>query len=262
MSSNYRPGFVYALSAHIDHSRVCSPHSAGDTLRNVLEALKADEECTKIFKDFAKLPLERGGGLKKMFEDKAYETRQGIQRLEVKTITLDTMTIWLGPDFVGDGAKCKNILKDITVEPTPQVTGNTERPRHSNLSNHDLKGAYSTAQKKGGDNSATGEGGMGIDYEEFCWLLGLCGHIKYAPVTATPTSTATDTAPPPATPSMPPHLLPLATRGRYEEIEEMTLPMRVEGIIRNFLQEEDEHKVCASPIISHDSHHLTCSHIT
>jgi hypothetical protein len=148
------------------------------------------------------------------------------------------------------------------VEPTPQVTGTTELPRHTNLSNLDLKGAYSTAQKKGQDNTATGEGGIGVDYEEFCWILGLCGHIK------------------------------------YDEIPEMTMPMRVEGtraasphpdtllcasggcgragcaglvlivagrahlpcmagIIRNFLQEEDEHKViskcCCPPLPLYDT---------
>ena len=75
------------------------PQAKRDKLREVLEALKADDECTKIFKEFEKLPLERGGGLKKMFEDKAYETRAGIQKFGVQTITLDTMTIWLGPDF-------------------------------------------------------------------------------------------------------------------------------------------------------------------
>ena len=91
---------------------------------------------------------------------------------------LPTFPIW---QVGGDGVKCKNTLKDVTVEPTPQITGNTELPRHSNLSNLDLKGCYSTAQKKGGDNAATGEGGIGIDYEEFLWIMGLCGHIKCAP---------------------------------------------------------------------------------
>ena len=122
------------------------------------------------------------------------------------TLTLETLTDWLGPDYDGTG-KSRGVLKDIMVSPTPQVAGTVERPRHSNLSNLDLKGAFSTAQKKGLDNKATGEGGVGIDYEEFLWILGLCGHIK------------------------------------YEEIEEMELWMRVEGIVRNFLQEEDEHKV-------------------
>jgi hypothetical protein len=43
---------------------------------------------------------------------------------------------------------------------------------------------------------------------------------------------------------------------KYEEITEMTLPMRVEGIICNFLQEEDEHKViskcCYPPLPRYD----------
>jgi hypothetical protein len=58
---------------------------------------------------------------------------------------------------MGDGAKCRNILKDVTVQPTPQVTGvYAEEPRHSNLSNLDVKGIFSTCQKKGNDNQATG----------------------------------------------------------------------------------------------------------
>ena len=197
------------------------PKAKRDVLREILEKLKTDEKCQQVFKDFEKLPLERGGGLRKMFEEKAYETRQGIQKFGVQTVSLDTLTIWMGPDFQGDGTKCKNVLKDIMVNPTPQVTGNMEKPRHSNLSNLDLKGAYGTASKKGNDNKADGPGGEGVDYDEFLWILGLCGHIK------------------------------------YEEVEEMELHMRVEGMIRNFLQEEDEHKViskyCCPPLPLYDT---------
>ena len=158
------------------------PKAKRDVLREILEQLKVDEKCQQVYKDFEKLPLERGGGLRKMFEEKAYETRQGIQKFGVHTVSLDTLTIWLGPDFQGDGSKCKNVLKDIMVNPTPQVTGNMEKPRHSNLSNLDLKGAYGTASKKGNDGAATGESGQGIDYDEFLWIIGLCGHIKYEEV--------------------------------------------------------------------------------
>jgi hypothetical protein len=87
------------------------PKAKRDKLREVLEAMKANEEVSAIFKQFEKLPLDRGGGIKKMFEDKAYETRQGIQKFGVHTVSLDTLVIWLGPDVQGDGAKCKNILK-------------------------------------------------------------------------------------------------------------------------------------------------------
>ena len=179
----------------------------------------------RLFKEFEWLPETRHkeNGLRKMFESKAYETRRGIQELGLSTITLETFTIWLGPDFQGDGGRgcSRNILKDVMVSPTPQVTGTVVEPRHSNLSNLDLKGCYSTAQKKGNDNKADGKDGANIDYEEFLWTLGLCGWIK------------------------------------YEEIEEMSLAQRIEGVIRNFLQEEDEHKViskyCYPPLPRYDT---------
>ena len=81
-------------------------------LREILEQLKVDEKCQQVYKDFEKLPLERGGGLRKMFEEKAYETRQGIQKFGVHTVSLDALTIWLGPDSQGDGSKCKNVLNE------------------------------------------------------------------------------------------------------------------------------------------------------
>jgi hypothetical protein len=88
------------------------PKAKRDVLREILEQLKVDEKCQQVYKDFEKLPLERGGGLRKMFEEKAYETRQGIQKFAVHTVSLDTLTIWLGPDSQGDGSKCKNVLNE------------------------------------------------------------------------------------------------------------------------------------------------------
>ena len=119
-------------------------------------------------------------GLKRMFEAKAYETRKGIQELGIKTISLETLIIWMGPDFQGDGGRgcSKNVLKDIMVSPTPQVTGTVVEPRHSNLSNLDVKGIYSTAQRTGNDNKADGKDGANIDYEEFLHTLALCGRVK------------------------------------------------------------------------------------
>ena len=74
--------------------------------------------------------------------------------------------------------------------------------------------------REGRDTAETNEGNETIDFDEFVICLGLIGHIK------------------------------------YEEIEEMTLYMRVEGMIRNFLQEEDEHKViskyCCPPLPRYD----------
>ena len=193
------------------------PKAKRDVLREILEKIKVDEEVQALFKEYERVATPRRGerGLRKMFEDKAHETRSGIQKFGVVTISLETFTEWMGPDFQGDGVKSRGVFKDTMVNPTPQVTGTMEKPRHSNLSNLDLKGAYSTAQRKGEES-----GNNGVDYEEFLHVLGLCGHIK------------------------------------YEEVEEMTLANRVEGIIRNFLQDEDEHKViskyCCPPLALYD----------
>ena len=187
------------------------PKAKRDMMREILEQVKTDPEVQAHFKTYEFLPETRHkeNGLKRMFEAKAYETRKGIQELGIKTISLETLIIWMGPDFQGDGGRgcSKNVLKDIMVSPTPQVTGTVVEPRHSNLSNLDVKGIYSTAQRTGNDNKADGKDGANIDYEEFLHTLALCGWVK------------------------------------YQEISEMTLANRVEAIIRNFLQEEDEHKV-------------------
>jgi hypothetical protein len=204
------------------------PKAKRDKLREVLEKLKVDPEVQKHFKKYEYIKevivnrnmFGTGGtsdpdrGLKKMFEAKAFETRSGIQKFGVVTLTLQTLTDWFGPDFDGTG-KGRGLFKDIVVNPTPQVSGTVERPRHSNLSNLDLKGVFSTAQRTGEST-----GNSGVDYEEFLHVLGLCGHIK------------------------------------YEEIEEMSLADRVEGIIQNFLQDEDEHRViskyCCPPLPRYD----------
>ena len=72
------------------------PKAKRDVLREILEKLKVDPECQAHFKEFEKIYSPRRGerGLRKMFEDKAYETRAGIQKFGVHTITLDTLTIW------------------------------------------------------------------------------------------------------------------------------------------------------------------------
>ena len=200
------------------------PNAKRDVMREVLEQIKADPACQKHFADFERLPEVRHteNGLKPMFEAKAYETRKGIQELGLHTISLETLIIWMGPDFQGDGGRgcSKNVLKDIMVQPTPQVTGTVVQPRHSNLSNLDVKGVYATAQRKSNDNKADGKDGTNLDYEEFLWTLALCGYVKYA------------------------------------EISEMSLADKVEGIIRNFLQEQDEHKIiskcCYPPLPRYD----------
>ncbi len=101
------------------------PKAKRDVLREILEKIKVDPEVQAHFKTYEFLPEVRHpeNGLKKMFEAKAYETRRGIQELGLHTISLETLIIWMGPDFQGDGGRgcSKNVLKDIMVSPTPQV---------------------------------------------------------------------------------------------------------------------------------------------
>ena len=95
------------------------------------------------------------------------------------------------------------VTKDITVRPTPAVTGDVPPPVHSNLSWLDAKGAFLSCQErdaKSADNST-------IDLQEFGVCLALCGQIK------------------------------------YEEVEQMSLAQRVEGILANYFGEKDEQQV-------------------
>jgi len=103
----------------------------------------------------------------------------------------------------------RKVTKDIMVDPTPVVKGVALPKRHSNLSWLDAKGAFVTCQSGG---AAAEDGSQTMTFDEFVICLGLCGHIK------------------------------------YEEVEEMSLPARVEGIIANYIGEKDEHAVITSAV--------------
>ncbi|KOO22536.1 hypothetical protein Ctob_006009 [Chrysochromulina tobinii] len=94
------------------------------------------------------------------------------------------------------------------VDPTPIVKGVPLPRRHSNLSWLDAKGAFVTCQSA---DDADDDAQM-MTFDEFVVCLGLCGHIK------------------------------------YEEITEMSLPQRVDGIIANYLGEKDEHAVITEAV--------------
>ena len=133
------------------------------------------------------------GRSRSLFEAKCLEVRDGKNMF--------SMVVLAPGAFVQDLVERK-VVKDVMVTPTPCVVGDDTRPRHSNLSQLDAKGAFTTGQNK--DETS---GNEGASFDEWCDILGLCGHIK------------------------------------YEEVEEMTLEQRVAGIIANYLQEKDEHKV-------------------
>ena len=157
-----------------------------DALKDVLEEMKVDEACLAAFANNRR-------ALKRLFDAKCLETRDG-SRMFAQVV--------MGPGaFVAD-LVARGCIKDVMVTPQPQVTGEDTRPRHSNLSQLDAKGTFTTGQNK--DEAS---GNSGVDFEEWCHCMGLCGHIK------------------------------------YEEIEEMPLSERVLGMIANYLQEKDEHKV-------------------
>jgi len=157
-----------------------------DSLKEVLDALKVDKVALAHFETHKKR-------LKKAFEELALKTRDGSRMFAQVMLT----PLVIVQDYVD--RKC---TKDTMVTPTPAVTGDDVRPRHSNLSQLDVKGAVTTAQDK-----SESTGNAGSNYDEWCMCLGLCGHIK------------------------------------YEEISEMSLAQRVEGMILNYLGEKDEHAV-------------------
>jgi hypothetical protein len=102
----------------------------------------------------------------------------------------------------------RKVTNDILVDPTPIVKGVPLPRRHSNLSWLDAKGAFVTCQSA---DDADDDAQM-MTFDEFVVCLGLCGHIK------------------------------------YEEIAEMSLPQRVDGIIANYLGEKDEHAVITEAV--------------
>ena len=100
-------------------------------------------------------------------------------------------------------AAVATLARDVTVLPVPAVTGSTAQPVHLNLAAIEVKAAFVTCQRGDGGD----EGNATIDFDEFLVCLALCGHIK------------------------------------YEEVEQMSLAQRVEGIVANYLGERDEQAV-------------------
>ena len=164
-----------------------------DALKDVLEAMKVDDACLGHFASNKK-------ALKKEFEKICLANRDGSRMFATVVMPVGAFIA----DLVG-----RRVVKDLMVTPTPSVVGDDTRPRHSNLSQLDAKGTFTTGQNK---NEASGNDG--VDYDEWCHCLGLCGHIK------------------------------------YEELDEMCLADRVAGVIANYLGEKDEQKVISECLSS------------
>jgi hypothetical protein len=68
----------------------------------------------------------------------------------------------------------RGLCKDVKLRPTAAVTGTVLPEVRTHLSQHDVKGAFVTAQQ----NPAQEEQGA-LDFNGFVLCLALCGHIKY-----------------------------------------------------------------------------------
>ena len=147
-----------------------------------------------------------------------------------EVISMEVFCEDMGQQGKGDADKgARRIVREVTIKPTPAVKGMTMPTYHSNLSQLDIKGAFVTAQKV--DEADDGvDSRTTIDYDEWLVCLGLCGQIK------------------------------------YEEVEEMDLAQKVEGIISNYLKGEgpgwgDEHdvitKAVVEPIMRFDASYAT-----
>ena len=160
-----------------------------DGLAKILKIVIKDPEIRAVFNT-------KGGPLKKAFESHSNKKQSATK---APTMTLEQL--------IG-AMNHRKVAKDVIVDPAPAITGYYTPTAHSNLSQLDIRGAFVTAQGSGsGGGSNTADGGVVIDYGEFCNLLGLCAHIK------------------------------------YEEIAEMTLPQKVAGIVDSFLVLKDEKAV-------------------
>jgi hypothetical protein len=102
----------------------------------------------------------------------------------------------------------RKVAKDIIVKPTPAVKGMVPPNVHSNLAWLDAKAAFVSGQKADEKDADK----MTIDFDEFLHCLALVGHLK------------------------------------YEEVGEMSLLQRVEGVLGNYLGERDEHDVITAAL--------------
>ena len=99
--------------------------------------------------------------------------------------------------------KDRGLLIDRIIHPTPSVAGTTPPDVHTNLSWLDVKGAFVTAQEKddtlaASNGKTTMDANMTMTFDEYYMCVALCGTIK------------------------------------YEEIEQMSLAQKVEGIFLNY----------------------------
>ena len=69
----------------------------------------------------------------------------------------------------------RGLCKDVKLRPTAAVTGTVLPELRTHLSQHDVKGAFVTAQAAQDEQGA-------VDFNEFVLCLALCGHVKYEEV--------------------------------------------------------------------------------
>eukprot|EP00966_Prymnesium_polylepis_P296122 6840029-Prymnesium_polylepis.1 len=106
----------------------------------------------------------------------------------------------------------RGVAGDKYVTPIPSVQGQSHPEVHCNLSMLDMKAAFVTGQIH--EANASEEETTTINFDEFVVCLARCGHTK------------------------------------YEEVEQMTLPMRAAGIVANFLGLKTEQQVLTEAIVT------------
>ena len=114
-----------------------------DTLSETMREMMADQEVKSVLKAHER-PLRRS------FTDKWRADKDGSKQSRDVQMAMST--------FIEHLSELR-LLRDATIHPTPSVTCDVLAPRHSNLSQLDAKGTFSTGQNK---KEASGNDGRGL----------------------------------------------------------------------------------------------------
>ena len=210
---------AYQVGADGDSVRMLKPKMEWITLPGCLESLLKDCLLKKAKTDtLAKMKkvINADAACQKVItEHKSYFKEQfknkavdGNEAGKEPTWTLEIMMA----DFLE-----RKLLKDVIVHPTPAVAGTTPPDVHSNLSWLDAKGAFVSAQEKDDSQAAsltkkTQDSNTTMDFAEYYMCVALCGCVK------------------------------------YEEVDQMTVAQKIEGIFLNYRFEIDGEAVRTSSI--------------
>uniref|UniRef100_A0A7S2CRY1 EF-hand domain-containing protein n=1 Tax=Haptolina brevifila TaxID=156173 RepID=A0A7S2CRY1_9EUKA len=129
-----------------------------------------------------KVELQAAGDIGQHFKGTRGELKKEFERIEkkrekkaLKFFGASTLT---RPTIVAE-FKDRNLVVIKKANPRPPITGQPPPEVEVGLSALDVESAFIQCQS--GDHAADG-GNDSIDIDEFCWLLALCGMVKYAAV--------------------------------------------------------------------------------